>query len=414
MAKKEKLKIFVSYSHKDTKYKRELLDHLKSLELTHNIDVWHDGRILAGGQIDAEVLIQLGKSDVVLLLVSPNFLSSSYCIEVELAKAIQRHGEGQCIVVPVILSESVIDEKLSFAGLLRVPEDGKPIQKYRPQNNGYVNAVAKIKQMIDATFVNTRKNSVIEPASPIAIQLYQNGKELPYVIDNNTWDIINTINDRILDFQKIATEKLIDYTLQYKADFKKAKDDFKKAKKTSNLDKFRCDKFKSFLMDLSISTREWLFKDVGVRVHFRVLSKSKDQYIGFVVVDGKAKSDINCNWAKRLTPMSTTSGMIYYSSELNAPLIKSKNELLHDKGTHDDIYVDYITSALKFRDLCATANPLMSMGISIEKEFNKKYAPYLIALAFLKFDVIIENYILLFCSEMKKIDKDFDLAKIIG
>ena len=406
MAKKDSLRIFISYSHKDLKYKKELLAQMRSLELTHKIDVWHDGKILAGDEIDAEILTQLEKSDVVLLLISPHFLASAYCIEVELAKAIERHNEAQCIVIPVILAESMIDSNLSFAKLMRVPEDGKPIQKFRPQNNGYVNAVLKIKQMIDSRFANARKNSVKEPVSPIAIKLYQDGKESPYVIDNNTWDIIITIKDRVSAFQKIATEKLIGYVLQYKHDFKKAK-------KTANLDKFRYDKFKSFLMDLSITTREWLFKDVGVRVHFRVLNKTKDKYIGFVVVDGKARSDINCNWAKKLTPMSTTSGMIYHSGELNAPLIKSKNEKLHDRGAHDDIYVDYITSALKFKNLYTTANPLMSMGISIEKDFNKKYAPYLIALAFLKFDVIVEDYITLLCSEVKKIDKDFDLAKII-
>ncbi len=406
MAKKEKLRIFISYSHKDAKYKKELLSHLKSLELTHNIDVWHDGKILAGGEIDSEVLIQLGISDVVLLLVSPNFLASSYCIDVELNKAIERHKASECIVVPVILAESMIDSELPFAKLLRVPEDGRPIQKFKPQNNGYVNAVVKIKQMIDATFIDSRKPSVKEPATPITINLYQNGKELPYVIDDNTWEIINTIKDRVSDFQKIVTEKLIDYIMQYK-------NDYSKAKKTANMDKFRYDRFKSFLIDMSMSTREWLFKDIGVRVHFRVLNKTKDKYVGFVVVDGKAKSDINCNWAKKITPMSTTSGMIYYSGELNAPLIKSKNELLHEKGAHDDIYVDYITSALKFKELYATANPLMSMGISIEKEFNKKFAPYLIALAFLKFDVLIENFITLLCSEIKKFDKNFDLAKII-
>lgn len=109
MAKTDKLKIFISYSHKDLKYKTELLSHLKSLELTHNIDVWHDGKILAGNIIDSEVLIQLGISDIVLLLISPNFLASYYCIEVELKKAIERHKEGKCIVVPVILSESIID-----------------------------------------------------------------------------------------------------------------------------------------------------------------------------------------------------------------------------------------------------------------------------------------------------------------
>lgn len=306
----------------------------------------------------------------------------------------------------MILADTDIDESLSFAELLRVPEDGKPIQKFKPQNNGYVNAVAKIKQMIDAKFINTRKPTVREPASPIFINLYQHGKEMPYVIDDNTWNVIQTLKDRILDFQKIMNDKLIDFILQYKQDFNKNK-------KTANLENFRRNKFKSFLLDISLSTREWLFKDVGVRVHFRVLNKSKDSYVGFVVVDGKAKKDVHANWAKKITSMSTTSGMIYYSSELNSPLIKSKNEEFHEKGKHDDIYVDYITSALKFKDIYKTANPLMSMGISIEKEFSKKYAPYLVALSFFKFDMIVENLITLSCTKIKTIDKEFELSDLI-
>lgn len=406
MPKGEKLKIFISYSHLDARYKRELLVHLKSLELTHNIDVWYDGKILPGDTIDKEILEQLEISDVVLLLVSPNYLQSSYCMNVELDKAIERHQEGTCIVVPVILSESIIDNSLSFSKLMRVPEDGKPIQKFRPQNNGYVNAVARIKQLIDIKFINTRKSSVKEPVSPISIKLYQDGIEKPYVIDDATWKIIQIINDRIADFQKIITGRLIDFILEYKVEFPKAK-------KNANLIKFRHDKFKGFLLEISIATREWLFKDIGVRVHFRILNKTKDKYVGFVVVDGKAKKNINVNFANKITPMSTTSGMIYHSGELNAPLIKSKNEELHDKGKHDDIYVDYITSALKFKEMYNTANPLMSMGISIEKDYNKKFSSYLVALAFLKFDVIVENLIILLCTEIKKIDKDFELASII-
>lgn len=403
---KEILKIFVSYSHKDMRYKNELLKHLKSIELTHNVDVWHDGKILPGGNIDENVLQNLNKSNIILLLISPDFLSSSYCINNELEISIKRYNDGECIVIPVILKECIIDDELSFSNLLRVPEDGKPIQKFRPQNNGYINALANIKKLIDENFKGTRKNSVKEPSVPISINLYQNGKLSPFVIDDDTWGIIQTLQERISDFQKIITEKLVDFILEYKIDFPKAK-------KTSNLDKFRYDKFKSFLLDVTIVTREWLFKDVGVRVHFRVLNKQKDHYIGFVAVDGKAKRDINVNWGKIMTPMSTTSGMIYHSSELNAPLIKSKNENLHNSGKNDDIYVDYITSALKFKDLYTTANPLMSMGISIEKDFNKRYAPYLVGLVFLKFDVMIENIIVILCAEIKKIDKKFELTTII-
>lgn len=409
MPKKNSLKFFISYSHKDRKYKTSLLTHLKSLELTHNIDVWHDGKILAGDTIESKILTQLDKSDVILLLISPNFLASSFCTSIELNTAIQKHKNNECIVVPVIISESIIDDSLSFSKLMRVPEDGKPIQKYKPQNNGYINAVAKIKQMIDVTFVTSRKPSVIEPSKPITIDLYQNGKLKPYVIDDNTWTTIITIKDRITDFQKIISEKLIDFVIDYKNSFSKAKREMNPKK----LQKKRHDEFKKFILEISTTTRQWLFKDVGVRIHFRILNKNKDSYIGFIVVDGKANKNLSINYANKITPISSTSGMIYHSAELDSALIKSKNPDYHNSGKNDDKYVDYITSALKLHDICNTPNPLMSMGISIEKEFNKKYAPYLIALVFLNFDIIINNLITIFCNEISKIDKDFDLTTII-
>lgn len=406
MPKSKKLKFFISYSHIDIKYKKDFLQQLKTLEVTHNIEVWHDGEILPGEKAKQEIIENLYASDVVLLFVSPNFLASDFCREIELKEAIQRHYEGKCIVIPVILSECEIDESLPFASLMRVPEDGKPIQKFHRYNDGYVNAVRRIKQMIDAKFEATRIPSAKEPIYPLSIMLYQDGEKKPYIIDDETWSTIQNLKEKLLIYQKIITEKMFDFIAQYKKEFSNAK-------KNANLEKYRYNKLKAFLLEISLTTREWLFKDAGVRVHFRILNKNKDQFVGFVVVDGDAKKSANVNWAKRLTPMSTSSGMIYYSGEFEAPLIKSKNELLHIKGTHDSIYVDYITSAFKFKSMCTIANPIMSMGISIEKDFNKQYASYLVALTFLNFDVIVENSIILLCREIKKIDKGFELTNII-
>lgn len=189
---------------------------------------------------------------------------------------------------------------------------------------------------------------------------------------------------------------------------------FQKQRKNENLKNFRYKKFKSFLIDISAAVRDWMFSYAGIRIHFRVINKEKKYYVGFTVVDGKAKSTVSIDFSKKITPIPSTSGMIFYSGEYNTPLIKSKNDELHEKGKNDEIYTDYITSALKLKGLYNSPSPLMSLGISIEKEYNKKYAPYLIALSFLKFDVTIENMITTLCIETKKIDKDFDLKDIIS
>ena len=153
------LKFFISYSHLDMKYKEKLLTTLKSLELAYSIDVWHDGKILAGGDINREVLKELVCSDIVLLLVTPNFLASWYCMKVELKKSVNRMKKGECIVIPVMFQDCTLDSSLPFYNLNRVPRDGKPICKFKPQLQGCTEATNMIKEMIDKAFPGSRRKS---------------------------------------------------------------------------------------------------------------------------------------------------------------------------------------------------------------------------------------------------------------
>ena len=88
--KKKKLKIFISYSHKNIKYKDKLLTSLEALKQSYEIEAWHDGMIDAGGNIDENVKYALKTSDLVLLLITDNYLASYYCMKKELLEAIER------------------------------------------------------------------------------------------------------------------------------------------------------------------------------------------------------------------------------------------------------------------------------------------------------------------------------------
>jgi hypothetical protein len=91
--------------------------------------VWHDRRIPPGGDIGSEVSEHLEEADVILLLVSPYFLASDYCYDVEMKRALERHESGDAIVIPVILEPS--DWQNSPFGRLRAtPMDGKPVSKF--------------------------------------------------------------------------------------------------------------------------------------------------------------------------------------------------------------------------------------------------------------------------------------------
>src|SRR5205814_513347 len=95
--------LFFSYSHKDEDLRDQLEVHLAMLKHDGIIESWHDRKIPAGDELDTSIDAKLDEADVILLLVSPDFLASRYCYEREMARAMQRHAEGSARVIPVIL-----------------------------------------------------------------------------------------------------------------------------------------------------------------------------------------------------------------------------------------------------------------------------------------------------------------------
>ncbi|MEL6719807.1 MAG: toll/interleukin-1 receptor domain-containing protein, partial [Bacteroidota bacterium] len=96
------IQVFISYAHKDVKAKDRLLTELKILEYLKLIKAWHDGEILPGGSWDDDIRDALGNSDIVILLISPDFAASSYIFTEELPLILERHIQGKTKVLPVL------------------------------------------------------------------------------------------------------------------------------------------------------------------------------------------------------------------------------------------------------------------------------------------------------------------------
>jgi TIR domain len=140
-------KLFFSYSHKDEVLRDELEIHLSMLKRQGLIETWHDRRIGAGKELDKEISNNLEEANVILLLVSPYFLASNYCYDVEMDCALKKHEKGQARVIPVILHPCDW-HTAPFGHLLAVPRDGKPISKYPNQHDGFLEVVNAIRQAI--------------------------------------------------------------------------------------------------------------------------------------------------------------------------------------------------------------------------------------------------------------------------
>ena len=122
------LKVFCSYSHQDEKELGALRKHLRSLSLSGLIEDWHDRKIPPGGDWDAEIRHNLDTADLILLLISADFVSSEYCMQKETARALQWHEAGEATVIPVFLRECVIGG-LPFERIQGTPRDVKWINQ---------------------------------------------------------------------------------------------------------------------------------------------------------------------------------------------------------------------------------------------------------------------------------------------
>lgn len=139
------LSVFFSYCHRDETMRDELEVHLEMLQRQKIIETWHDRRIGAGKEFAGEISEKLESADIILLLVSPYFLASDYCYDVELARAMERHKNGSARVIPVILDPCDWHEA-PFGKLLATPKDGKPISKHANMHDGFLDVVQAIRK----------------------------------------------------------------------------------------------------------------------------------------------------------------------------------------------------------------------------------------------------------------------------
>ena len=92
------------YSHQDEDLRKEVGKHLAALRWVGVIDIWQDRRIGPSDEFDREISNQQESADnLVLMLVSSDFLHSHYFYDIEMKRALEHHAEGSARVIPVIL-----------------------------------------------------------------------------------------------------------------------------------------------------------------------------------------------------------------------------------------------------------------------------------------------------------------------
>jgi hypothetical protein len=120
------IRVLLCYAHKDERLRVELAKHLSVLRRSQIIEVWHDRRIIPGAHVNREIDFNLQISNLILLLISPDFMDSDYCYKREMRIALKRHGKGLARIIPIIL-RPVDWLQTPIGKLLALPRDGRPV-----------------------------------------------------------------------------------------------------------------------------------------------------------------------------------------------------------------------------------------------------------------------------------------------
>lgn len=141
------MKIFISYAREDEAFREELRKHLSGLLRQKIITDWHDRKLVAGQHWGREISAHLQASSVILLLVSPDFMASDYCWDVEMVHAFAMEKRGDAVLIPIVI-RPVDFEDGPFSHLHALPRDRKPVSRWDDQDEAWVDVVKGIRAAI--------------------------------------------------------------------------------------------------------------------------------------------------------------------------------------------------------------------------------------------------------------------------
>lgn len=140
--------IFSCYAHEDEALFKKLKSHMGMLQRQGLVYLSHDRDITAGTEREQAINKHLDEAQIILLLVSPDFINSEYCYSVEMQRAIERHEAGTAHVIPIILRPT--DRRgTSFEKLQALPSEDKPVTTWRNRDEAFLAITHGIRQAVE-------------------------------------------------------------------------------------------------------------------------------------------------------------------------------------------------------------------------------------------------------------------------
>ncbi len=183
------IKMFCSYADADEKLQEELEKHLSPLMREGKISVWHNRKIMPGKERAGEIDEHLNSAQIILLLVSSDFIDSDYCYDIEMQRAIDRHSTGEARVIPIILRPVVWHDTL-FGKLQALPNNGKPVSSWHNTDEALFEVASEIHRVIDEFL---KKNATLPKNKRTLVETVHNREDKLQALDSSNKDFIQNL-----------------------------------------------------------------------------------------------------------------------------------------------------------------------------------------------------------------------------
>jgi len=147
------VRLFISYSHRDDSIRKELESHLKIMQRQGLVQMWSDRRITAGDDWKGQIDKNLENADIILLLISSDFIASDYCYEKEMTRALERETKGEAKLIPVIIRD-VSWKTAPFGRLHALPTDGKAVELWEHKDSAWRSVSEGVEEVVRALRVS--------------------------------------------------------------------------------------------------------------------------------------------------------------------------------------------------------------------------------------------------------------------
>lgn len=141
------ISIFIAADAEDKDFLADIKNHFAPLSRNGDISLWEESLVQAGEDFEAVQTAQLNAADIVLCLVSADFMATKIGSPL-LQTAFTRMNKQEILLVPVIVRACSWELEPSFQGLKVLPQDGKPINKWDDKDEAYNHLVQQFQNIV--------------------------------------------------------------------------------------------------------------------------------------------------------------------------------------------------------------------------------------------------------------------------